>query len=67
MKHTKPTQIVAQTLSDAMELGLKISATYCPTGEKVKCWDNENLTEVEMQDGTFEKVALNDLSNFTWE
>jgi hypothetical protein len=56
-----------ETLNEAMELGLKITATYYPTGEYVVCWNNEDLREIKRQDGTFERVHINDLINFRWE
>jgi hypothetical protein len=56
-----------ETLQEAIEAGLNISAVYSPNGEVVKCWNPEDLTEVEFQDGTMEKVDRNDLINFTWK
>ncbi len=54
------------TLQEAIEAGLKITAVYAPTGETVKCWEPENLTEVEFPDGRLEKVDRNDLHSFSW-
>jgi len=55
-----------ETLQEAIEAGLKINAVYAPNGEVVRCWNNEDLTEVEFQDGTMKKVEINDLIDFTW-
>jgi hypothetical protein len=56
-----------QTLDEAIEAGLSISAVYAPNGEFVECWNLEDLREVEFQDGTMEKVDRNDLIDFTWK
>jgi hypothetical protein len=54
------------TLQEAIEARLKITAIYAPNGERVKCVDPENLTEVEFPDGRLEKVERNDLISFSW-
>ena len=54
------------TIEEAIEAGLKIYAVYAPNGEVVNCWNPEDLSEVEFQDGTMEKVSSNDLIDFTW-
>ena len=56
-----------ETLSEAIEAGLENNAVYAPNGEVVKCWNPEDLSEVEFQDGTFEKVSIGDLIDFTWK
>jgi hypothetical protein len=60
------TTTVMNTLQEAIETRLKITAIYVPTGERVKCVDPENLTEVEFSDGRLEKVERNDLISFSW-
>ena len=56
------------TLQEAIEAGIKITAIYAPTGEIVKCWNpEENLTEIEFFDGRLEKVDRNDLHSFSWQ
>lgn len=54
------------TVEEAIEAGLTIKATYAPNGETVKCWNPEDLTEIEFGDGTLEKVDRNDLIDFRW-
>ena len=56
-----------ETLQEAIEAQLSISAVYAPNGEVVKCWNLEDLSEVEFQDGTMEKIDRNDLIDFTWK
>jgi hypothetical protein len=56
-----------ETLQEAIEAGLKIFALHAGSGEVVKCWNLEDLSEIEWQDGTLEKVSINDLIDFRWE
>ena len=56
-----------ETLQEAIEAGLKIYALHAGSGEVVKCWNLEDLSEIEWQDGTLEKVSINDLIDFRWE
>jgi hypothetical protein len=59
-----------ETLDEAIEAGLRISAVYAPNGEVVKCdFDAHSGTTItcEFQDGSIDEVAINDLIDFTWK
>lgn len=59
----------AETLSEAIEAGLRIKATYVPTGEKVEWLNAEEFgyaPRVLFIDGSERVVERNDLIDFTW-
>ena len=59
-----------ETLDEAIDNGLSISAVYAPNGEAVKCDFNSHYRSTvtcEFQDGSIDEVVINDLIDFTWE